>query len=57
MLGFGKRIKCKLCPKKVKPGKLYTLNIETAEGPHSIRICPDCMKTLTDMKRSLADAQ
>ena len=42
-MAWWKNPKCPVCRKKLKRGQpLHELQLETAEGPHTLEICGDC---------------
>ena len=51
---FGK--KCKLCDKKIKKDSTAEMQIDTAEGIHTIEICFSCADIL-DMAAEAAKAK
>lgn len=47
---FRKVIKCKFCSAKVRKKDTWQLNMNTQDGLHSVTICNDCAKTMSEMK-------
>jgi ribosome-binding protein aMBF1 (putative translation factor) len=47
---FQKSLKCKLCGNKERKQKMWIVHMETADGPHEIKVCKTCAKTLNEME-------
>lgn len=40
---FGKKVKCFNCEAKIKkPEKAFTIKLNTLEGLHEVKMCPEC---------------
>ena len=47
---FKKTLKCKLCNAEEKKNKMWTLNMNTLDGVHSIKICRSCASNIEEIK-------
>lgn len=48
-----KIVHCKLCEAKFPEKDVWKLHMNTAEGTHIIRVCPDCAKVLDNAKENI----
>jgi RNase P subunit RPR2 len=55
---FGKKkMKCTLCPTIMKDREKFDLNIKTAEGNHTIIVCPVCAETMEKLMKHNQEQQ
>ena len=45
--------KCKSCSKRVNFRDLWSVEMNTADGKHTIKVCSDCAKVLEELKEAL----
>lgn len=48
-----KKLKCRLCKKPTKIKNLWTCEMKTADGLHTIKVCKECLDTLENMKDTI----
>jgi RNase P subunit RPR2 len=55
---FGKKkLKCKLCPTIMKDREKFDLNVQTAEGRHTIIVCAVCAETMEKLMKANQEQQ
>jgi len=47
-------MKCFNCNSELEKEKTWTVQLETAEGPHRVKLCEPCGKQFTDMRKWVA---
>jgi RNase P subunit RPR2 len=50
-------MKCTLCPTIMKDREKFDLNIKTAEGNHTIIVCPVCAETMEKLMKHNQEQQ
>lgn len=47
--------KCKACGERVSFRDLWSVEMNTADGKHAIKVCSQCVRVLDELKETLDD--
>lgn len=48
-------MECFNCKAKLEKGKTWTVQLETAEGPHRVKLCEPCGKNFNEIAKDLQE--
>lgn len=48
---------CKFCDKKLDKKEIYTVSMDTLEGPHTMVLCEVCAKDFDDVLKNIEEAR
>ena len=48
---------CKFCDKKLNKKEIYTVNIDTVEGPHTFILCEICADDFNEMLKAVEEGR
>ena len=52
-----KKHTCFYCGKTVDKANLYSVKLDTGEGPHELKACPTCADDLNDILKKIEEAR
>jgi len=50
-----KKHTCNMCSAKIDKKEIYTVNLDTLDGPHSMTLCEKCAMEFDDMLKDLEE--